>query len=43
MEKRKSINDLLVLEDRNLGEICGRKRKKIFSLDRSRRESEKGV
>ena len=41
--KGKGIKDLLVLEDKNLGEICGRKRQKIYSLDRSKRESEKGV
>jgi len=35
MEKRKGKNDLLVLEDKNLGEICGRKRKKkLFWIGR---------
>ena len=30
-----------MLEDKNLGEIYGRKRQKILRLDRSKRESEK--
>ena len=41
MEKEKGIKDLLVLEDKNFGEICGRKRQKIFRMDWSKRESEK--
>ena len=32
--KRKGIKDVLVLEDKNLGEIYGRKRQNFFSLDR---------
>ena len=30
-----------MLEDKNLGEICGRKPQKILRLDRSKRASEK--
>ena len=30
-----------MLEDKNLREICGRKRQKSLTLDRSKRESEK--
>ena len=41
IKKIKGKRDLLVLEDKNLGEICGRKRQIWFRLDRSKRNSVK--
>ena len=41
--KRKGKRDLLMLEDKNPWEICGRKRQKRLRLDRSKKSSEKSV